>query len=109
MTKPNKQKKQDCLFILSTGDQYNFEIASFQFDAYKEQYHRVCVAVPTEVWLKKKSISWVIENYKVRYENFRKIIAIDKIYVFDTDYQLDQYKEQENPDTFVDIIQFIHT
>lgn len=77
---------------------------SILFELAKQSANRVCVAIPTEVWLKEKGIS-VVQDYKARYRSLKRIRQIDIIYVFDTDYQLAQYKEKESPDCYKDMIQ----
>lgn len=91
------------MFLLMLADNIILDQDSIIFELTKELANRVCVAIPSEVWLKEKSIS-VVHNYQDRYRSLKRISQIDMVYVFDTDYQLEQYKEKENPDYFKDMI-----
>lgn len=104
MKNDSKMNNIKCMFLLMLADNIILDQDSIIFELTKELANRVCVAIPTEVWLKEKGIS-VFQDYKARYSNLKKFSQIDMIYVFDTDYQLTQYKEKENPDCYKDIIQ----
>lgn len=80
-----------CFDILHHGHLELFKYASMLGD-------RLCVGIDSDVRIKSlKGEDRPVNNQNFRKELLEALIYVDRVYIFDTDYQLQQYIQQLSP------------
>jgi hypothetical protein len=91
-------EKYDCGFLMAQFDEEwerDMPILKDDFECMKNDFGRVCVGIPSNTWSLSKGINVVRYDYMSTYNLLKSISYIDAVYVFDTDYQIQQYITKE--------------